>query len=136
METNDKRILELKEQIKKQKEELKNVRFAPTTNCILPFKGETFNLNTLNTERAVFLLIDLKTQFDSACSLDLVDEVNYNGYNIRDWMADVKLKLAHLSEMKKKAKLKQMESKLDTLLSEGTKVKIELDEIEKMVKGD
>lgn len=132
---NDTKILKLKEEITKKKEELKNIsRFSPVTNCSLELNEERYNINTLTKDKIIELMIKLNMYIISAQDLDLLEECVISGYKPTEWISDLKAKLLILSQKAEENKLKQMEAKLDKLLSNDKKVELELNEIENLLK--
>jgi endonuclease V-like protein UPF0215 family len=133
---NDNKILELKAQIAKKKEELskKKNRFVPITNCSIDFDGARLNIQTLTKEQLQMMLIRLHMYIKSAQELNMVDVCNFSGYNVCDWVEDIKSKLNVLSFKDEENKLKMMEAKLEKMLSDEKKTELELAEIENMLK--
>ena len=127
---NDNRIIELKKQIETKRKQLseKTNRFSPETNCILEFKGTTYNLNACSAEMLTLLLVELNIYVMSAADLGISLPV-LSGYSIEMWMTDIKNKLSVLSVKQEESNLKKMEAKLDKLLSDDKKTELELDEI-------
>lgn len=135
MNKNDDMILVLKKQIEDKKALLnKAKKFSPITNCSINVDGVQININTLQREGLIGLLVKLHSLQSSAIELELLDEYNISGYNISEWIEDLKNKLEVLSVKQEEAKLKQMESKLSQLLSNEKKVELELEEIMKELK--
>jgi hypothetical protein len=128
--TNDERILQLREQIAIKKEKLGKVgKFLPATNLVLELDGVNTNLNVLNKEQLIHLMVKLNTLLMSAKELKVADKYIISGYNVEDWIGDIQLKLDFLSKKDEERALKQMEAKLEGMLSEQKKVELELDEI-------
>ena len=127
---NDDRIIELKKQIETKRKQLseKTSRFSPETNCILEFKGTTYNLNICSAEMLTLLLVELNMYVMSAADLGITLPV-ISGYPIEMWMTDIKNKISALSVKQEDSNLKKMEAKLDKLLSDDKKTELELDEI-------
>lgn len=127
---NDNRIIELKKQIETKRKQLseKTNRFSPETNCILEFKGTTYNLNACSAEMLTLLLVELNMYIMSAADLGVTLPV-LSGYPIEMWMTDIKNKISVLSVKQEESNLKKMEVKLDKLLSDDKKTELELDEI-------
>jgi hypothetical protein len=133
-EKNDQRILQLKEQIEKKKEQLgKSLRFSPLTNCSLELEGERYNINVLQKEQLTILLLRLNMYRISAIDLG-VNSVKISGYLLSEWISDIKAKIEILSRKDEERNLKAMEDKLVKLLSDGKKVELELNEIESLLK--
>lgn len=130
MSKNDDMILALKKQIEDKKSQLnKAKKFLPITNCSININNVQININTLQREGLIGLLIQLHSLQSSAIELELLDEYNISGYNISEWIEDLKNKLEVLSVKQEEAKLKQMESRLNQLLSNEKKTELELEEI-------
>ena len=70
----------------------------------------------------------------SAEQLEVLDECNISGYNVSDWITDIKSKLEIVSYKAEENKLKVMETKLHELLSNEKKTELAIDEIEGMLK--
>lgn len=125
---NDKRVLQLKKIIDEKKSELKAVkRFTPLTNCVLNLDNQNYNLNILQLDDLKLLLVKLNMYLMSANDLDM--GLDISGYNIAEWMSDVKTKIEIFEYKKKESELKTLEAKLDKMLSDEKKTELELDEI-------
>lgn len=135
MSKNDDRILELKKQIEMKKQDLskRKARFVPETNCILELDGNKYNLNVMSAEELTLLVIKLNMFIMSSDALKLPHPI-INGYVTDLWISDISNKLEVLSTKKEEFELKQMESKLDKMLSNDKKTELELDGIEALLK--
>lgn len=91
------------------------------------------NIQTLTKEQLISLLVKLNSYAVSAIELELLDQYVISGYNIADWIGDLKSKLEFINSKDEEQKLKMMESKLDKLLSDDKKVELELNEIANML---
>lgn len=128
MSKNDERVLQLKKIIDDKKAELKSVkRFTPITNCVLDLEGQKYNLNVLQLADLKLLLIKLNMYLISAKDLGIKFEIA--GYNIAEWITDIKSKIEIFEHKKKESELKALETKLDKMLSDEKKTELELDEI-------
>ena len=128
MSKNDERVLQLKKIIDEKKSELKvTKRFTPLTNCVLSLDNQNYNLNVLQLDDLKLLLVKLNMHLMSANDLDI--KLELSGYNVEDWMADVKSKIEIFEYKKKEIELKTLEAKLDKMLSDEKKTELELDEI-------
>ncbi|PYE51464.1 hypothetical protein HUB98_05595 [Paenibacillus barcinonensis] len=131
---NDSKILELKKQIEEKKKSVsKSKKFTPVTNCSIELDGVRINIQTLTKEQLISLLVKLNSYAASAIELELLDQYIISGYNIADWIGDLKSKLDFINSKDEEQKLKLMESKLDKLLSDDKKVELELNEIAEML---
>ena len=100
MSKNDERVLQLKEIIDKKKLELKGAKkFTPLTNCILDLEDQKYNLNVLRLNDLQLLLVRLNMYLMSAKDLKINLEIS--GYNIAEWITDIKCKI-EIFENKKK----------------------------------
>ena len=132
---NDNKILELKKQIEEKRTKVdKSKKFSPITNCSIELDGVRHNINVLTKEQIIQIMIKLNTYILSAKDLGLLDDYVITGYNVADWMTDLKAKLEFINRKDEENKLKAMEAKLDKLLSNDKKVELEIDEIESMLK--
>lgn len=130
---NDERVLQLKEIIDKKKMELKGAkRFEPMTNCVLDLEGQKYNLNVLRFHDLQLLLVRLNMYLMSAKDLGISLEIS--GYNIAEWIMDIKCKIEIFEYKRKEAELKALETKLDKMLSDEKKTELELDEIAALLK--
>lgn len=128
MSKNDERVLQLKEIIEKKKLELKCVKkFTPFTNCVLDLEGQKYNLNVLQLNDLQILLVRLNMYVISAKDLGINLEIS--GYNVAEWITDIKCKIEIFEYKKKEGELKALEAKLDKMLSDEKKTELELDEI-------
>lgn len=135
MTKNDEKIMILKKQIEEKKEKLKKAeKFSPITNCSLEVDGVRHNINVLQKEQIVTLLVKLNTYAMSAKDLGILSDYNISGFNVEDWLTDLKAKLDNLSRKEEEMKLKAMEGKLHQLLSNDKKVELEIEEIESLLK--
>lgn len=134
---NDKAILKLKEQVKKQKEEISKIKpFQPLTNCALDLYGTRYNLHTLSKDVLVTLMVRLNAYKMSADDLELSNEFMIAGFKVEDWIQDLKAKYLLLGKKEEEERLKQLEAKLHKLLSEDKKIELEIDDLTKEVYGE
>lgn len=128
MNKNDERVLQLKQIISKKKSELKEPKkFISLTNCVLDLEGKSYNLNVLQLDALQLLLVRLNMYLISAKDLEI--SLKISGYNITEWITDIKCKIEIFEHKKKEAELKTLETKLDKMLSDEKKTELELDEI-------
>ena len=126
---NDERIIELKAQIKKKKEEMaKNKsRFIPETNCLLVLDKVTYNLHV---ENLPLLLLKLNMMAMSAKNLGMdISEIEISGYSLAQWITDIKNNMEVQVWKQEKRKLDVLEKQLTTLLSDDKKTELEIDNI-------
>ena len=120
MSKNDDKILILKKQIADKKELLKGeTRFSPITNCSLELYGQRYNINTLQKDKIIELMVQVNSLYLSARDLgnDILEQYTISGYKPMEWIKDLNDKLAIINRKSEENKLKQLESKLDKLLS-------------------
>lgn len=123
---NDKLILQLKKEIEQKKSLLaKSDKFIPETNCSLTLFGIKYNLHVQTSNQLLFL----KAFLNSLNSPDLILE----GYKVEDWIKDIEVKYSILNIQSEKDRLKVLENKLYSLLSNDTKVSLEIEDIMKSI---
>ena len=127
---NDERILTLKTQVDKKKNEInsKKKRIAYRTNLIMEWRKERKNLNVLSLEELVLLGWELTALNEYVKKLGL-KEFLISGYDINDWIFDIDQKRDVISIKKEESELSELEKKLNKLLSEDKKTELELDNI-------
>ncbi len=126
---NDERIMQLKQQIEKKRNELTehNSKFVPITNCLLVLDKVTYNLHVESSE---MLLIKLNMIAMSAKDLDIdTSKLIISGYSLNDWITDVKSNLEVQRYKKEKSDLNALEKKLTALLSEDKQTELEIDRL-------
>lgn len=130
MSKNDDRILELKKQVENKKKEIakKNVKFVPETNLIIEINGQKTNINVLSEKDLKSLLVILNMYRMSSADLEMND-FEISGYKVDKWMNDVRAKINMKTLKREETELKELESKLDKLLSDDKKTELELDSI-------
>jgi hypothetical protein len=130
MAKNDDRILELMKQIEAKKNVLaeKKVRFSPETTCVLELDGVKHNLSVCSNEMLNLLMVKLNMYVLSAKDLNVPIPV-VSGFDVELWISDIKSKLAVAELKKEENDLKNMEIKLNKLLSDDKKTELELDEV-------
>ena len=134
MNTNDKRILDLKKKIEEKEKQLEESkkRFAPITNCLLQLDGKTHNLHALGKEEVDYLLVKVHSMVMAAKDLEIEPEaLKVSGYSLIEWEADIKARKNSNSVTEQTAALKKMKAKLHELLSSDKKVELAIDDIEK-----
>lgn len=139
---NDDRIIELKQRIEEEKAKLVkgNNRFSPKTNCVLTWRGETFNLNVLTRDQLVFLHVDLHAFLTSAEQLKYSmpgysdSGLLVSGYFIDQWISDIKNKIDILDCKEKQTRLSMEADKLNSLLSSSMQTEMAIDDIESKLK--
>jgi hypothetical protein len=132
--SNDEQILQLKEVVKKKREELEKLKKEKkgfNTKLVLDFYGQKYNFHVLTEEAAKLLLVRLG-MYNREAKLQEV-ELTIDGHPISDWMEDIKTKLRESDIRDKERKLKAFEEKLEEKLSEDTKTKMEIDSISDML---
>jgi len=133
--SNDSKIMTLKTQIINKRKQLDGVKkFSPITNCSIEVDGVRYNINVLIKEQLISLMVKLNSYMISAKELRLLEEYIISGFNVQDWISDIKAKLDVVSRKDEERKLKTMEDKLDYLLSNDKKVELEISEIEALLK--
>lgn len=127
---NDDRIMQLKEQIEKKREELaasNTSRFVPITNCLLVIDKTTYNLHVDSSE---LLLIKLNSMRLSAKDLGIdTSKLMISGYSLDNWITDVKNNLSIQNYRAEKKKLDSLEKQLTALLSDDKQTELQIDQL-------
>lgn len=132
---NDQKILTLKILIEEKKAKIgKSQKFTPVTNCSIEIDGTRYNIQVLSKEQIISLAVKLNAYAIAARELELLNDYHISGFNVMDWIKDLKSKLDFVCRKEEEHKLKMMESKLNHLLSNDKKVELEIDEIESLLK--
>jgi hypothetical protein len=138
--STDEKIFQLKGKIEKRKKEIE-VLNKPSwkTNCILDLMGKKHNLHVIGLEECHLLLSFLLSLND--CSQKAADLLgietpnSLSGFSLLDWIHDLVTRGKLLANKESEKKLREIEKKLDSLLSEGAKKEIELKEISDLLSG-
>ena len=134
-ENNDSMVMLLKEKVRKQKEELRNMpqAFRSRTSCIyIRENGEKKNLRVMNVAELNDLRIHLHMYEMAAEDLGLsVVDYPVSGFTIPEWMADIESRLDEINRREKENELIETEKLLDSLLSDDKKTELTLQEIAK-----
>lgn len=134
MNANDKRILDLKATIEEKKKLLADSKpFKPVTNCRLTLEGREYNLHVMKKPDVLNALVKINALRMSAKDLGLETEYKYGSFSLEDWITDLKSRLAVVSHASAVADLKYLEDSLTALLTDKTKVSIEIDQLAALV---
>ena len=134
MNDNDKKILQLKEEIKKKKALIKKTKFDPITNCNLKFQETSFNLHVITEETVLYLIASLNALKRGLEDLIPEEDLKLSGYSIQDWLTDLLSKYQSLKITNEVKKLASLENKLQSLLTNETQINLELKDIENTLK--
>lgn len=133
MNQNDEKILKLKAEIESKKKKLgKNTRFSPITNCMLTIEDKLLNINALPIDMLIVLLVRLNMYNMSAKDLGITDFI-ISSYHIEDWILDIQSKIDVLKSKSEADNLKNLEKKLEQLLSAEKQTELAIDEIAKFL---
>lgn len=134
--TNDEKILELKAKIDEKRKKigtLERHKFVPETNCSIEIDGARYNLHAASKSNLVFLLCKLQSLKDAAKVYHCESQLVISGYNIQTWIDDVLSRLKSLDYSSNMKRLKSLEDRLDSMLSDDMKTELELQEIEDLI---
>lgn len=143
-ETNTK-ILKMMDEVKKQKAEIQKLQ-KPSwqTNCSFSYsgkQGEAINLHTVSDVRTLisivaFLVTQEKGYVEAAKTLgvDNAPTFAWQGYSVAEWTTDVRTRIEKLQIASKEAKLKQLEERLDKIVTPELRAQLELEAIESELK--
>lgn len=132
-------LLKKVEEKKAQIQRIKNPSFK--TNLSLPIDGTTtrINLNVASPELLFRILVDLETRIeksgDVATKYDVVFDNAWHGFTLEDWRDDVVLKIRQNQAQRQVNELREIERKLNGLMSEDKRTNLELEKLSQLL-GD
>ena len=139
VKTNDDRIKQLMAVVEKQKEELgPKPRAKWNTNAVFRWPDGSFvNLNTIGPmdfgkliDAMSFMMTSAGNRQEAADRLGVeIEPHKHGGFTIEEWEEDFKLRVAIVQYDGRKKKLDANKKKLKSLISEGTRTEMELDDI-------
>jgi len=131
---NDKVILSLKKQIEEKKKLLSEItKFSPITNCSLELDGVRYNIHTQSKENLLLLVAKINSLKKSLYAMLPEESLIISGYRAEDWLEDLVLKFKTLNTKLEKERLSELEKKLTTLLTNETRVSLELDDLKNQI---
>lgn len=125
------------EEKKAEVEKIKNPVYKTNLSASNPLFGEGIrvNLNVASEEVLLSLLysfeflIEQNKTVPSKYGISGITE--WNGFKLEDWRDDIVLKIRQKNSQKQVKELKEMETKLNSLMSEDKKRDIELESLKK-----
>lgn len=125
MKPTDKVILQKQEEIRLLKLKIqKSEKFIPVTNCRVKIWGESYNLHVCTVDDLKHIIAVLKS---------LNSDYSYNDYMISDWIRDAQSRLEYLTCKNERDRLSGLQNKLFDLLTNDTKVGLELEKLIKEI---
>lgn len=141
----DNNIIKLRKIVKSRQEEIENLsNFTWKTSCSFGFSRDINSRVNIQTINDATILIELfgqlitkKTEWDQSCKVLESGSVKFIwlGYDFESWKADFKNRLGQLDINKKKKGLKDLQGRLDSLMSLDQKRAEELENIAKQIEG-
>lgn len=126
MNSNDKKIFDLKKKLEQKKNALGNkpvIQFK--TNCAFTLFGICYNLHTMD---------EFELEMLSGWLKNLNPEIFINNnFKVGDYISDITGKLVLLDYNKHLGNIKLMEKRLDDLISSETKTSIEIDKLAEQI---
>ena len=142
--TKDEIVLEMQEQVKKMKAEIRKAEKPNwTTSCSFkesPNSG-AINIHVVSDTKSligmVAFLNNTKEKMEAAAKELGIENYKHthDGYSVDDWKGDIKMRLDKINIATKKQQLEAIESRLAKLESPALKEKRELEELENMLKN-
>jgi hypothetical protein len=135
MSTNDDKIKELLNQLNDKKNKLgKRERHVLETNGLLKIDDKSFNINTINNPNVIVELlanlISRENNYNEAAKrLNIQSQFTWNGYTIEQWETDFRNRLNVIEYDRKLKELKELENRLNSLISDDGKTSLEIDNI-------
>lgn len=141
MKNQDEKINQLLKVVEKRKEEIAKdealIQGRWLTNCMYSLEGKPVHLHTVKDETVLMEVLADVVIYSEALSksAEILGLANSNnalikGYTYYQWESDIKKQLATLQLRSKKAKLAEVEAKLNALVSPEMRASKELASIE------
>lgn len=139
---NDNLVTELLKKVEEKKAQIEKIKNPDyTTNLSFPMSmfGSTnrINLNVADEEVLVSIMVYLETMIDKAADSAKRNGVVYSGqwfgFKLMDWHNDVVLKLKQKQSQRQVLELREIENKLNSLLSEDKRTNMELENLSKLL---
>jgi len=130
-------LLKKVEEKKAQIQKIKNPSFK--TNLSLPIDGTStrINLNVASPELLFRILVDLETRIEKSSGVaekyDLVFDNAWHGFTLEDWRDDVVLKIRQNQAQRQVNELREVEKKLNSLMSEDKRTNLELEKLSELL---
>lgn len=135
-------VRSLQERIAKEKEEIAQIKRGNfVTSCAFSFReGDRTQTINLHTENRVEVLIKIAAwvmraerdynEAAVALALRVSPAFTYDGYTVKDWLADLGTRIARIQVRDREAQLKKLEDRLAPLLSKEEQTRQELARIQ------
>lgn len=140
----DAKTLELIQAVKRQKEDIaKAERPNWATNCSFSYNengGNAVNLHVESNIRnliciASFLRDKANSYKETAAELGVeAPDFTWQGFSVKDWLEDVKLRINKVQIASKKKKLEALEERLNKIISPELRAEMELEAIQNELK--
>lgn len=137
----DKRVIELLGKVREKRAEIQKAsKPSWKTHCSFDcFTGARVNIQVVNEELTLISLVSelmlRKQNWDNACKeLECIHDFSYQGYSYDEWISDMKDRFGQILVSQKRKELAELEKRIDKLVSPEQRRKLELEEIENMLK--
>lgn len=146
MKKTDNKTLSLIEEVQKRKKDLQKLeKHTWQTNCFCSYEGTKANIN-IRVIDDISLLIKIygyilakQTEYQQSVTALGISQVEFpflfSGYTVESWKKDIQAVISAIVKNKKEKELSELEKRLEGLISTDLKTQIELEEIEKTLKG-
>ena len=140
MANQDEQVMALMTEVNKREAEIKQAeRPNWKTNCSFNFaQGKPINLHVESDVKmlatVVCFLQTLEKGYGQACEtlgIDLAGDITWDGFAMKDWIHDIRLRVNKIQIQDKKKKLATLKKRLDKIVSPELKAKMELEAISK-----
>lgn len=133
----DQQVVALQQKVEEKKKKISQAE-RPTwrTNCVIPTDKGNKNLQTVGSvEECVSLyaeIVSKSSSFRAAVeALGIKEKFTWGGFSDKDWLEDFKTRVAMISVVKERQKLRELEVALDSLESNELKRQKTLESIAK-----
>ena len=130
----DSAVLDLLKKVQVKKEEIKKAKTRPSwkTNCVFPLPGGVVHIQTVSTTTKLIELQAYLNQQESAMKQAAEElEVEFDGtlcsgFSFDDWREDIKSRANQLLLNKKETELKELDERVNKLVSPDQRREMEL----------
>ena len=138
----DSAVLDLLKKVQVKKEEIKKAKTRPSwkTNCVFPLPGGVVHIQTVSTTTKLIELQAYLNQQESAMKQAAEElEVEFDGtlcsgFSFDDWREDIKSRANQLLLNKKESELKELDERVNKLVSPDQRREMELKALMEILK--
>jgi len=136
----DKAVLELLTKVREKKAAIKTAKERPQwiTNCSFKTPTGSINIQTVRDTDTLIsicasLLVEYESSIKAANQLDLPYSEKKDGYNLTEWIADLKTRARMLKVEKEQKEISELDERINRLVSAEQRREMELEELKQLL---